>query len=390
MHNGAGILMGNILIISEINSIWTRRCIENSNIIGKNNIYVLYDNSVIIDSFYSENGIILSHFDKKNIWDNVPKIRGLVYRYNYIKHIIALEKKVGHFDVIHVHYINYEKLLAIKHLRPFATRIICTFWGSDLLRASDKKLQKYKKFFNYVDIITMSTGEMKKRFTSVFGNELESKVKLLRFGISNLAYIHPDTDNNIETKQFFSIPTEKTVITIGYNGSLSQNHIEVIEALSSLSDEIKSTLYLQLPLSYGLKPEYKILIKKHLDSSGCEYGLIEEFLNDNNLGKLRESTDVFIHAQKTDASSASVQEYLYARKVVYNPVWIQYRDLKDNNVFYFEYNDYDELVKKLESYLHTGLSEQELENISKNSDIIWNLSSWDSVSKKWEELYKTV
>ena len=117
---------------------------------------------------------------------------------------------------------------------------------------------------------------------------------------------------------------------------------------------------------------------------------IEEFLNDNNLGKLRESTDVFIHAQKTDASSASVQEYLYARKVVYNPVWIQYRDLKDNNVFYFEYNDYDELVKKLESYLHTGLSEQELENISKNSDIIWNLSSWDSVSKKWEELYKTV
>jgi hypothetical protein len=42
----------------------------------------------------------------------------------------------------------------------------------------------------------------------------------------------------------------------------------------------------------------------------CEYSIVSQFLSDEDIARLRIAKDIFIHAQKTDAFSETVQEYL--------------------------------------------------------------------------------
>ena len=236
--------MGKILIISENDSIWTRKCIEKSNIIEKNEIYVLCPDVSKSDSFFLANGIHICRVERRTIFSRIPKIRGLMFRIDYMKTIRKLQKKVGHFDVVHISCVSKEKMMVIKYLRRFTKRIICTFWGSDLFRKSEKELLKYRKNLKRTDIIMLSTIEMKERFISVYGQEYQSKIQIIRFGVDGLKYIDSNLISNSEAKESFAIPNDKTVVTIGYNGSPAQNHLKVIDALRKMPEEIKNKIYI--------------------------------------------------------------------------------------------------------------------------------------------------
>ena len=379
--------MNKILIISDNNSAWTEKAITHSGVLDNNDVYALTLGETKNDKFYNDNGVRICRVKRHEAFNKIPKIRGLVYYADYLKYIRSLHKKYGTFDVVHISYVSKEKVLAIKYLRKFTKRIVCTFWGSDLFRTGDKQLLKYKDSLEKADVIMLTTSEMKRKFTSVFGGGFEDKIRIIRFGIDNFDFIDPETDSSV-FKKYFSYPVQKTVVTIGYNGSPAQNHSDVIDVCSRLPDAIKSKILLQLPVNYGLTEEYKDKLLKKLESSGCEYSLSESYLHGEMIGKLRQSSDIFIHAQKTDGFSASLQEYLYARKTVFNPVWLPYEELKNNNVYYFEYSDYDDLYEKILLRLQNGPDKEENYKLAENSNIIKKLSSWGSVKDAWESLYR--
>jgi len=379
-------MMSKILLIGENDSIWTRRCIMHSDILNDNDVYVLEYEPSENDSFYKQHGIKICRIKRHKLFGNIPKVRGIVRRIDRSIYISSLAKKVGGFDVVHISFVSKDKVSMIKRLRKRSKKMICTFWGSDLFRVSDKQLLKYRSSLALVDNFTLSTPEMKQRFISVFGKKLGKKIIKLHFGNEGLAYIDPD--NTAKARSEFGVPEGKTVITIGHGGKECHNHIKVINALKKLDKQHKDKLFIQLPVTYGLTPEYKQRLIQSLRSLGCEYSLVETFLDDKRLGTLRESADVFIHAQPTDAFSASVQEYLYAQKLVFNPVWIQYQELKDKGVYYREYKDFDELSQMISDYLENGLSSEIKQRISENSKIIQNNYSWDAVSDNWHRLYQ--
>ncbi|MBR6921925.1 MAG: glycosyltransferase [Clostridia bacterium] len=379
--------MSRILIISDNNSAWTEKAVTHSGVLENNEVYALTIGETKNDRFYLDNGIKICRVKRHEAFNKIPKVRGLVYYADYINYIKSLQKTVGEFDVVHISYVSKEKVLAIKYLRKFAKKIVCTFWGSDLFRAGDKQLLKYKKNLESADVIMLTTSEMKRKFRSVFGGGFDNKIRIIRFGIENLDFIDPEKDS-AEFKEYFSYPAQKTVVTIGYNGSPAQNHTDVIDMCAKLPDNIKSKIFLQLPLNYGLTEEYKQTLLQKLQSCGCEYGLSEPYLDGEQTGKLRQSSDIFIHAQKTDGFSASLQEYLYARKTVFNPAWLPYEELKANGAYYFEYSDYDDLYEKLKEYLQNGPDKDEKDKLAFNSKIIKELSSWGSVKDSWASLYR--
>ena len=379
--------MSRILIISDNNSAWTEKAVTHSGVLENNEVYALTIGETKNDRFYLDNGIKICRVKRHEAFNKIPKVRGLVYYADYINYIKSLQKTVGEFDVVHISYVSKEKVLAIKYLRKFAKKIVCTFWGSDLFRAGDKQLLKYKKNLESADVIMLTTSEMKRKFRSVFGGGFDNKIRIIRFGIENLDFIDPEKDS-AEFKEYFSYPAQKTVVTIGYNGSPAQNHTDVIDLCAKLPDNIKSKIFLQLPLNYGLTEEYKQMLLQKLKSCGCEYGLSEPYLDGEQTGKLRQSSDIFIHAQKTDGFSASLQEYLYARKTVFNPAWLPYEELKANGAYYFVYSDYDDLYEKLKEYLQNGPDKDEKDKLALNSKIIKELSSWGSVKDSWASLYR--
>lgn len=374
-----------ILLLGENNSIWTKRCMEHSGIIGNSDIYLVCTDTSEYDSSYRKKGVRVCIIKHNRLFDRIPKVRGLVKILEYLSCVNRLRKKIGSFDVVHASFITREKMLAIRLVRKYAGKIVCTFWGSDLFRVPDKQLRRYKRSLEQADVIMLSTDEMRKKFISVFGRSLCDRMLKLKFGVTMLEYIEPDDTAN--ARALSNIPENKTVITVGYNGKDCQNHIKVIKALHKLSRAQRKRLFLLLPVTYGLTPGYRSRLVSSLGELGCGYRLIEEYLDDEQLARLRESSDVFIHAQTTDAFSASVQEYLYARKLVFNPVWIQYRDMKDKGIYFKEYKDYDELIRLLSEYLENGISEEERQRLIRNSGIIWKLSSWGALSSGWKGLY---
>ena len=375
------------MIISDNNSIWTQKCILHSSIInGDNEIYVLCDGETKNDSFYINNGINICRIRKHSALYKIPKFGGALFYIDYLLSVKKICKAIGKIDTVHISYIMKSKILAIKVLRKYCNRIICTFWGSDIFRVKEKDLLSYERYLRFVDIIMLTTTEMKERFISVYGDSFCEKMRMLRFGVEALEYIDPHKDAS-HSKDEYGIPSGKTVVTIGYNGNPNQNHLSVLNSLAMLSNEIKNRIYILLPITYGLSPDYKATLINKLKETGFEYKIFDTFLDGKELGKLRECTDIFIHAQKTDAFSASFQEYLYARKIVFNPIWIPYFDLKDNGVFYYEYSDFDELRNLIEKLIIDGVDKEFTEKINCNTDIIWRLSSWSSVSDKWRKLF---
>jgi len=232
--------------------------------------------------------------------------------------------------------------------------MVGTFWGSDLFRASEQRLKKIENSFDYLDYITLSTKRLLNKFHQVYNTNYDLKIRAALFGISgfdDISLLTNLTTKN-ECKKFFNIPERKTVITIGYNGDSSQQHEKVLNSLVSANKGIWSNVYIVLPMTYGnIEEGYIDSIKVLLDKIGCEYQFITNFLSDIDIAKLRVSTDVFIHAQTTDAFSASVQEYLFSGAVVINPKWISYEELRDLGIEYIEYSDFDELPEIIEQLL---------------------------------------
>ena len=181
------------------------------------------------------------------------------------------------------------------------------------------------------------------------------------------------------------IPLNKVIISIGYNGKEAQQHKYVIEKVIQYKSYVKEKIFILFPMTYGYNQEYTKIITSMLDEDGTiGYKVFNEYLNDKEVAKLRKATDIFVHAQTTDAFSSSIREYLYLNKICYNPSWIQYSELKDKDVFYYEYNSFEELAEMLE----TCISEENINNIKiNNSNVLFDNYSWQAVTYKWRIIY---
>ena len=100
---------------------------------------------------------------------------------------------------------------------------------------------------------------------------------------------------------------------------------------------------------------------------------------------LRLSADVFVLAIKTDAFSASMQEYLYAGACVIKGSWLVYPQLADMGLPPLaEFTDFAE-VPGLIALAMDG----KLKGLSPEQRALFpKLYSWDAVRESWLKLYK--
>jgi len=372
-----------LLIIGNADSIWVKRYIEHV-LLGQGfEIYVtLRNRNPVFKEFYNSNGINVVRMARI-----IPLINRIPYAqsiFNLIYFLVRLLRE--RFDVIHIHYMDTGIIMLLKLLKRKVKMLVGTFWGSDLFRASEQRLKRYEKSFKYLDYITLSTKRMHNKFHQVYNNKYDLKIRAALFGISgfdDISLLTKSTTKN-ECKKFLNIPESKTIISIGYSGDSNQQHENVLNSLISANKGIWKNVYIVLPMTYGnIEYGYIDSIKVLLDKIGCEYQLITDFLSDIDIAKLRVATDIFIHAQTTDAFSASVQEYLFSGAVVLNPKWISYEELRNLEIEYIEYSDFNELPKIIEQLLGSELNVCESNRIKLES-----LSSWASVKENWLALYR--
>lgn len=279
----------------------------------------------------------------------------------------------------------WQYAVVIPKLRKKGLKIKTNIWGSDFYRLKDCQRQKLVPCFDYSNIIQVATEQIKEDFLKTYP-QYQEKIRVARFGLSQLDSLLKMMDDNTEIDgSFLGVPDGKVVITCGYNAMTAQRHLQIIDALSSLPNEVKNRLYLLFPMTYGGTPEYKKNVEIKLKHSSLNGKIIFERLRLEQLISLRIRTDIAVNIQETDALAASLQEHIMAGSLLVVGDWLPYQIFDDNGI-YIRRTSLEDLTSNIlwaiENYKDMR------KQLEQNKNKLYQLSSWKAVSPIWADIYK--
>lgn len=365
----------NYLIVGNANSIYLKSVIERTMIAFNDRVCILSESNDNYADFYKENNVTVI-LEKRKTGIINTLLSGI---YN----IKVLSRK---YDAVFFHFITDNSLAMIPFTRIFGNRLSVSFWGSDLLRC-DKKKKMALVSLRLANEITVITPEMLDKFHMLYGMGYDKKLRMIDFGLDIVDIITQINEDYYKIREKYNIEYNKVVVAIGYNGNPAQQHVDVLKQIMKLPEEIKSRIHLLLRLTYSIKDDdYVQSVKKMIEQTGCSSLVIEGYLSDEEIAEITVMSDIFIHAQISDARSATICEHLYANCLLFNPEWIEYSTLKDK-VFFKSYKNFDELYKLLLNNIEKKCNSKYFDYLRTNAKNIYSICSWDTYIPKWRKLY---
>lgn len=400
--------MKNVLLMGRSDSIFIRDFCEE--VLDKRGV-----KAAILSQYYSER--YLDVYQKNNIsiinWPN-SIVQGLKknacwhHFIEYIEDLIKINFKItlkDGVDVIFVHYVQPIALLYFYMPWRKARKRILVFWGSDILRVSDRKIKFLHLFLKQSTAIVFMIQNQYEYFQEKVGHKYDKKVHVLDFGNSVIGRIDKISSeySRKQCKEKFGFPEEKIIIHVGYNANTNQQHIAMMKSVinyiqSSKGDGLSKKLKFVFHISYGEEECFEIYmaeLRGIMDKAFLDYTFVDIYLQDDELAIFRKTCDIFLYGNKTDALSASPLEYIYAGALFICPKWLygNYKPLVDGKVLHYIYDDFDELGNVfgmcLAEYRKQTVNSDEFEGIGlEGKNAIKDAISWESLAPKWRSLYE--
>ena len=255
-----------------------------------------------------------------------------------------MTSQVRYYDLV-----NIQLLADYDAFYPFImdnTKVVVSYWGSDLLQASDKDLAKQKKWLKRSDIITVQSDELEKALIEKHkGLDIGNKVRKSLYPVNQ--DIFKTISENLSKKQ----SDNKVMISIGYNASENQNHLRILDQIDGLSRDLKVGIRLYVHMSYGGSKAYLKAVENKLAGINVAYELNTKFLTDSEMAMKRIASDVFIHLPTTDAFCAALSESLIAENIVITGDWLPYALYEKHNVYMEKVSDINQLADRLEKVI---------------------------------------
>lgn len=279
--------------------------------------------------------------------------KGLHFIYSSIKECawFELNNSFKEFDTFHFHYLQYSYVRQVFYV-PKGKKIVCSFWGSDLLRTHDV-LNHYivQKVLKRADIITCQTPEMREFILAKYGRFLENKIQCVLFALDGNVFdaidrFSEEEEKLIDYKIKNNFSLEKLNLTIGHNANPLNQHLKIISGLSNCKD--KSRFHLIVNFNYGIAKEqyelYSSSVLLALQDSGFSFSFLERFMDTDDLALYRLATDIFVHTPISDALSGTLTEHFYAGSRIITGSWLPYRTFRQVGL---EYEVVDNIVMDL-------------------------------------------
>lgn len=379
--------MPKILLIADSDALWTKRAVEYLLLPAGYEIVIfpIWGHKGQFDNFYREHGVtvyrdphrlpVICHIPRVRMWARIAlNARDLA--------------KLGPFDVVHNHYLSQRDLaLGQRIARRFHARWVCTFWGSDLLRASDRALRQMLPYLRRCDRLTACNERMRDKLRQSCGEELYQKTRMTIWGQDGFAAIDRVLSNETreDCRAHYGIRPGNYVVSIGYSADNAQHQLEVVEALSALPKENLSHMTLVLQQTYVKRdPAYMERVRQAAEALPCQAVVLRDFLDLTETARLRLCADLFILAISTDAFAASMQEYLYAGAVFLMGDWLGYPQLDELGIPINRFHEYKELPALVQQAMNGKLQR----STDEQRALLPAHYSWDAVHKDWLGLYE--
>ncbi len=305
----------------------------------------------------------------------VKGIRGIIYR---SKLQSEFERCCNLQDYDYIHLQSIPKWFS-EIISTISIPVITTVWGSDFYRKKKYENQRIKNILKSSTSITVATASIKNDVLK-FCSDL-TDVRVIKFGLEVFDEIDKLLPNlNLNSKG------EVLNITIGYNSHPAQQHLMVIEQIAIVKNKIHIPIKIILPFTYGPEDEIYISnLKTALEKYELDYEFLFEFMTASEVASQCLRSDIMIQLQPTDAFSGSMQEYMYAGNLVVTGKWLNYSELKDNNVSFQEIEHIDDLGDFLVKAIAQGFDINEIRK--SNRKPLYQLSSWGNNINKWYTIY---
>lgn len=293
-------------------------------------------------------------------------------------------KKLNNYSVVNAHYLGNHSTVLLRIFGEKFGDVVLSPWGSDIYREK-KFLSAKKKLFKQADYITVfDDNPMKKDIIETLDLRKIDQFEDIGFGSDVIEHLcRKDFSMQEAAKRKLGLDSQY-VIVCGYNGSAGQQHIEIINAIYSVRDKFPDDVVFLFPMTYGATEHYLKNVEEKLSTYKLPYRIYVKFFSVEQLAHLRKAADIFIHAQVTDAFSASVQEHILAGTTVINASWVSYPGLEKYGKPYVLFDSFDDLgpalISVIEGTANYEVSEQLLQEIRDKS--------WTVVAEKWGEFYK--
>jgi hypothetical protein len=288
-------------------------------------------------------------------------------------------------DIIQVHSVT-SGLAGLLLYADKKIKVVCSYWGTDLLNTSEVYNDFIiSKVLKRADIISTESIQLREILVSKYGRNLLPKIKLNNFVLEKTFIdIIDKYSNNFKKYQILSelgFEHKNNIIIIGNNGNKTNNHIKIIEKLSSLNAEIKKDTLFVLPLTYALTSEYKAELVKVCEESGLNIKMLFEYLTIEDSAKLRLAADIMVMMPVADSYSAFFIESLYAGTKCIVGSWLPYETFKRMGLNFWEADFFENLPMKMEQVLNTKNFD-----LIKHRSIIREELFGPKVIEKWEEI----
>lgn len=300
--------------------------------------------------------------------------------------------KGKYYDIIQCHWITRPVIL-IGNYHQYCSKLFATFWGGE---RSHLKLFHTKTCYNYfldrflrqVDYIINSSTYNKnliadypymagKCLVGALGSEpLEALYKLM------------EKESKAESKAHFGISPDKTVVLIGYSGKTLHQHLPIIQALSN-TPELKNKIHLLAPMTRGGSEQYNQKVEQALKNSGYTYTqLTGGFLDNEEVARLRNCTDIVLQLSQFDGFSRSIVECFCAKAVVLYGEWMNYLPhLQENGFKAHPVQSIEEAVERL-IYIVDNLTSYK-EECEQNSVNGKKNNLWSECICGWKDAYES-
>lgn len=366
------------LLIGNTNSIWIKKYIDEILLPFGHEVFLQDDirrKCVYKDEYLSKGIKFVGDFKLNPILMKIP----VVMTAHYKNSVVSAIKDGNNYDNIVVIYCDSINLSIALSAKSKNTNVYTLFIGSDIFRANKIELTKIKKIIKELDAnVVCSSLNLVEKCSSLFNK----KCSLIDFGNSSIPYIDKAFDMGIEEcKKHFSNNSDLIYVTAGYNANEAHQHKKIIDALSNQKN--KDKLFVIFPMTYNGKKEYIDEVESYANSKGLKNIFLRTYMSEEDIGILRAATDIFIHAQKTDALSSSLLESIYAGSIVLNGKWLYYKELDEMGIKIDYFSDFDDLNKQLNEILE-NYPKRDYQYKMKISTYY----SWDTCRAKWKKMFK--
>lgn len=316
--------------------------------------------------------------------ENLREKADHIYYYETNLELDDILEKLPEYNVFQTLWIESIWAMHYQKIRKKCKRLNLFVGGSDLYRAGDKKLKLKKRLIDVSDIIGIETEAIRDDFLKVFP-EMRDRVVLFRYGIEYIEQEKFLRPKEVIYKRW-GFSSEKLIITCAHNAVPEQQHEKIISALSRMPQNIRDAAVYVFPMTYGNSDEsYVDHVETMLKDTGMDYRIIRDFMPYLELAEYISISSIYINVQTTDALSTTILEEMYAGAVAVTGTWLPYMGLREKGIDFVAVDTIDDLTEIVADII-TNYSEYK-EKFSRNREIIYEMSSWDNMSKEWLKVW---